>query len=128
MGVADTDGDVLHYYHISPIGSIVAWNKSMTGVPALGEGWAECDGSVIDDDESPMDGETLPDLNGDSETTSKFLRGAETSGGEGATAAHTHTMASGGSTRGQSSDWSGTTNSTSHIPPYFEVVFIMRIK
>lgn len=109
---------------IPPIGSILAWAKSLTGVPSLPDGWLECDGSVISDSDSPMDGQTLPNLNGSSETTKKFLRGATTSGGAGATATHTHGSAGAGSGGGSTDAIS----SVSHIPPYYEVVFIMRIK
>ena len=55
-----------------PIGAIIAWAKSFTGVPAtLPSGWVECDGSVLSDTDSPLDGETLPDLNSGSK---RFLR------------------------------------------------------
>ncbi len=59
-----------------PIGSIVAWHKTMTGVSVLGENFLECDGSLITDQESPLCGENLPNLNG----TGRFLRGSSTSG------------------------------------------------
>lgn len=62
--------------YIAPIGSIIAWHKSFTGVPTLPANWVECDGSAISDSESPLNGQTVPDLNGDA----RFLRGASTSG------------------------------------------------
>lgn len=47
-----------------PIGSVVAWLKSLTGVPQLlPEGFVECDGSVINNVGSPLNGTTIPDLN-----------------------------------------------------------------
>lgn len=64
-----------------PIGSIIPWNKDMTGVPSLPDNWVECDGSTISNSNSPMDGQTLPNLNGDN----RFLRGDTTSGGTGGT-------------------------------------------
>ena len=60
---------------VCPIGGIVAWHKSMTGTPALSDRWVECDGTVINDADSPMNGETLPDLNGDT----AFIRGGAAS-------------------------------------------------
>ncbi len=69
-----------------PVGTIVGWHKTLSGVPALPGRWVECDGSVISDADSPMDGETLPDLNGDA----RFLRGAATSGAEEADAFQGH--------------------------------------
>ena len=64
---SDVSGNIL-----SPIGSIVAWAKSLTNTPALPVGWVECDGSVVSDSASVYDGVTLPDLNG-----GEFLRGYE---------------------------------------------------
>ena len=73
-----------------PIGSIIAWHKTLTGVPVLPDSFLECDGSVISDVDSPMNGQTLPDLNG----VGRFLRGASTSGTEQADAfqGHHHRM------------------------------------
>lgn len=61
---------------ISPIGSIVAWHKDLSGVPSLPDNWAECNGQTLSDSESPLNGQTLPDLNGDE----RFLRGSSVSG------------------------------------------------
>jgi len=61
---------------IVPIGTILAWHKSLTGVPALPTGWVECNGQVLNDSSSPLNGQTLPNLNGDK----RFLRGGQTSG------------------------------------------------
>lgn len=63
--------------------------------------WAECNGQTLNDVESPLNGITIPDLNGDN----NFLRGSTTSGGTG-------TLAATGSAD----------------IPYYNVVFIMRIK
>ncbi|MCP4133003.1 MAG: hypothetical protein GY754_18820 [bacterium] len=62
-----------------PVGAIVAWHKNLNGgVPALASNFAECDGSVISDEDSPLDGRTLPNLNGEG----RFLRGSSISGVE----------------------------------------------
>ncbi|MCP4150660.1 MAG: hypothetical protein GY757_23135 [bacterium] len=61
---------------VVPVGTIVAWDKSFGGVPALGDKFAECDGSEVSDVDSPLKGQILPDLNGEG----RFLRGASTSG------------------------------------------------
>ena len=67
-------------YGMVPIGTIMAWHKNATGVPALPAGWVECNGGT-------SNGITVPNLNG--ATTSKsgdtgqrgrFLRGNVTSG------------------------------------------------
>ncbi len=153
-----------------PVGSIVAWLKTLAGVPqTLPVGWVLCDGSAISDADSPMDGQNTPDLNG-----GEFLRGSSTTGGTGGAStvnlAHTHTgpnhthpeqshshtlsNVEQGNTAG--SDWkmvvivngsvsgyrtglvtslAGTGNTgtklsstTDNKPPYYNVVWIMRIK
>lgn len=71
------------------VGSLAFWLKNFPGVPALGGDWLECDGSVINDSESPMNGETLPNINGEK----RFLRAGTTSGDEGGSDAHVLTTA-----------------------------------
>jgi hypothetical protein len=102
---ADADGKILHYYHIVPIGSVVAWLKSYTNTPALGAGWVECNGQVLSDATSVYNGQTIPDLNGTGVGNHRFLRGQNTSGG------------------------TGTVGATGSVDvTYYEVVWIMRIK
>jgi len=87
------DGDQLDdgYFNalsaLVPVGTIFPWAKSIAGVPALPTGWMECDGSVVSNGDSPIDGETLPDLNGG---THRMLRGESTSGGTGGADTHNH--------------------------------------
>ena len=110
-----------------PVGAILAWAKNLTGVPALPAGFAECDGSVISDGDSPMDGQTLPDLNG-----SEFLRGNTTSGGTGggttgAGSAHTHTTsgtsaAGSAHTHTQDGSVSSHTLTTGEIPSHAHTI------
>ncbi len=48
----------------APVGTIVAWHKSLPGVPQdLPENWVECNGQTIDDPESLLNGQSAPDLN-----------------------------------------------------------------
>ena len=119
---------------LSPIGGIIAWIKSFTGVPALAtqgrDEWVEVDGQVINDVESPLNGQTLPDINGTSDTTRKFLRGSTTSGTSTSTATHQHCIyryqtLCFGNNYYQTANY---TNSESHIPPSYTVVWILRIK
>jgi len=67
-----------------PIGTIVAWHKSMSGTPVLPEGWVECNGQTIDDPASPYNGQAVPNLNSavqdGSINSGMFLRGGPTSG------------------------------------------------
>ncbi len=112
---------------IVPIGSIVAWAKSFPGVPALSEDalFVECNGQVLDDPTSLLDGQTIPNLN-----ASRFIRGAVTSGGTGGMGEHNHTNnysfnAGAGGTQVPLAD---SINNSSHIPPYYDVVWLIRVK
>jgi len=115
---------------LAPVGSVMPHLTSFTGVPTIPLGWCECDGSTISDSESPLNGVTIPDLNGDG----KFLRGNTTSGGTG-TGSHSHTITqtSGGGTWGliystiYQYNPSGT-GGTAATPPCYDVVYIIRYK
>ncbi len=131
----------------TPIGGIVAWAKTLSGVPNLAEGWVECDGATLVDALSPLNGQTIPDLNG-----GEFLEGRATSGATGgsATMAHTHVTDlsnatgfvlddSGGGTANvhnlcTSNDnatgniTSGAASNTENRPPFYTVVWIMRVR
>lgn len=75
-----------------PIGAVIWWHKSLTGTPALPDGWVECNGQVLDDPDSVYDGLFMPDINVDG----RFIRGNATSGTEQAQdtlmPSHTHDM------------------------------------
>lgn len=128
---------------IPPIGSVMAWLKTFTNTPSLLNGWVECNGQVLSDGNSVYNGQTIPDLNGDNQ----FLRGNSTSGGTGGseTMAHIHTGGTAASGSTQSLDENlanASANTTNHThsfttnaasndenrPPFFDVVWIMRIK
>jgi len=123
---------------VSPVGSVIAWLKTFTNTPALPTGWVECNGQVLSDALSVYNGQTIPNLNGNSEATKLFLRGSTTSGGTGGSAtiniAHSHTYTGGGGTNTPVLTNGGGLTSTSLssaqtiIPPYYEVVRIMRVR
>jgi len=119
-----------------PVGSIMPWLPDYANTPALPSGWVECNGQVLDDEESVYDTQTIPDLNGDN----RFLRGAAASGGTGGQEtldlAHVHTIPS--ENLGTSS-WtapvgkdgnsgSALADATDIQPPFYNVVWIMRVK
>jgi len=71
-----------------PIGSIIAWAKSFTGVASLAtQGrteYVECNGQTLSDTQSPLNGNVFPNLNNSGgASTNRYLRGATTSGGTG---------------------------------------------
>lgn len=122
------------YSPLVPIGCILAWAKSITGVPALPDSFVECSGQVLSDAESLLDGQTMPDLNG--ATTKRFLRGSTTSGTTGGSETHAHShnhqLVSSGDVGFSLSGGSRTTTTdataASTLPSYYEVVWIIRIK
>ena len=110
----------------TPIGGIVAWAKTLLGVPNLAEGWVECDGAVLVDALSPLNGQTIPDLNG-----GEFLRGDATSGGTGGATTHNHNTSDVATDEGGGGDPHAlveTISAANHLPPYYNVVWIMRVR
>lgn len=121
----------------APIGSIISWLKTFTNTPALPGGWVECNGQSLSDAESVYNGQTIPDLNGDN----RFMRGNSTSGGTGGdeAMAHTHTVTANNSGAAEGSgggDWNHTgltvgssaASNDENRPPFYDVVWIMRVK
>src|SRR5436853_3279793 len=105
---------------VLPIGSISGWAKNLTGVPALIGTWAECNGQVLSDAGSPLNGVTLPDLNG----AQRFLRGASASGGAGGSDTHTHAVDDNSGTRVIEQGSTLCMNQTSSCPSYYVGVWV----
>jgi hypothetical protein len=135
------------------VGTIKAVVFDMTGVPGITAFWQLCDGTTISDAESPINGETIRDLNANNE----FLRGADTSDmtGTGGTLTHNHQyITTGGATGGAAQadanllTWDSNGSSTKELdldssaltaytklntsgtalPPYMDVVWVIKIK
>ena len=109
-----------------PVGSVVAWLKNQTGTPTLPAEWVECNGQTLRHPGSPYDGMTIPNLNGAAGAPARFLRGATQSGGDGGSDNHRH----GGFLINRSgprvvnvSAWTP----EQHLPPYYDVVWIMKV-
>lgn len=85
--VVETNGKLLFNGEIyqkgvsvsAPIGTIQAWDKNLNGTPELKEGWVECNGQTISDENSPYNGKNVPNLNG-LNSEKRFLRGNSNSG------------------------------------------------
>tara|TARA_Y100000310_G_C20702423_1_gene831085 strand:+ start:4893 stop:5369 length:477 start_codon:yes stop_codon:yes gene_type:complete len=69
-----------------PIGAVIMWHKSLTGVPSLPGNYVECNGQVLNDSLSPLNGQTMPNINNTS-----IVAGFTSSGITGGSATHTHT-------------------------------------
>ena len=111
-----------------PIGSIIPWHKNLTNTPNLPDGWAECSGQTLNDPDSAYNNQVMPNLNGNNQ----FLRGSASSGNTGGSTQHTHSF-----TQHLYSDYApdashettgSTANQSSNIPPYMDIVWIIRVK
>ena len=110
-----------------PIGSIIGWIKVFDVM--LPENFCECNGQKITDPNSPLFNKNIPNLN----STNRFLRGNTTSGGTGGSSTHTHIVSSAGEGDNPGTAtkaWSEyyTTSPDTNLPPYYDVVWIMRFK
>ena len=128
--LSENFNDFINFWNdlvLIPIGGLSFWHKNLTGTPDLPEGWVEVNGQTIDDPESLYDGVTIPNINGQN----RFLYGGSTDGGTGGSATHTHTNSgSSGGARWTNFPGSSFRQATeeSNLPPYMNVVVIMRIK
>lgn len=108
--------------------------------PILPAQYVECNGQTLSDSDSLFDGATIPALNGFTDATKTFLRGAFKSGATGGSDTHTHTTTISAPSATTQSVYAGTgAASPTHIhtvtvgpdsvlPVYYEVVMIMRVK
>ena len=104
------------------VGTIKAYDISGATIPSnnLTAFWQLMDGTTISDSESPLNGDTMRDLNANNE----FLRGGDTSGGNGGTATHFHNSAAG---EGNIETTGGAVTSTvNHEPPYMDGAWIIK--
>jgi len=67
------------YVDLMPIGAIINWHRDLMGTNSafqLPPGWVECNGQILSDPESILNGKQIPNLNNEG----RFLRGGNTSG------------------------------------------------
>jgi hypothetical protein len=119
--------------NLVPIGAMLPWAKnSFSSVLTLPENFLECNGQTVNDAASPMDGEALPNVNGQGQ----FLRGAALSGDSGGADSHSHDVDLSGSSAGDPGASGGSTvpwgtyatTDAGTLPPFYEVVYVMRVK
>ena len=118
---------IAEFNPIIPIGGVIAWMKSMTNTPALPPGWVECNGQEISNVRSPYHGMLVPNLNGASGSSKRFLRGAPETGASGGSSSHGHGGVRSQKYGTQRKPVASTVQST-HLPPYYDVNWIMRIR
>ena len=109
-----------------PIGSVVAWLRSYTNTPALPQQWVECNGQLLNLPGSPYDGMSIPDLNGADGRQKRFLRGSTQSGAVGGAETHNHGFYLIERSAKRVINVSAR-NEASSLPPYYEVIWIMKV-
>ncbi len=110
-----------------PIGSVLGWMKSLENTPGLPSDWVECNGQELNLPGSPYHGLTLPDLNGVTGPPARFLRGATGSGGTGGSENHRHNGFLVNRAQPRTVNVSAWAHEQ-HLPPYHEVVWIMKVR
>lgn len=118
---------------IIPIGGVIGWVKSYTNTPQrLPENYVECNGQTLSDSASPYNAQTIPDLN---VSTQRFLRGSSSSGNTGGAETHTHGISTASLSIDSNiqnaqaiSSVTSPSNAASNLAPYYELVWVMRIK
>ncbi len=113
---------------LPPIGGAVAWLKTLTGTPALPGNWVEANGQTISDAASEYNGVAVPNLNASGGGTQRFLRGSTTSGTTGGSETHTHNISLNVFAGGNNYAFTTGDSTGASVPPYYEVVWIIRIK
>lgn len=128
IDIKQDDGDA--------VGTMKHYHANITGLPAnnLTAFWQLMDGTTISDAESPLNGQTVRDINANNE----FLRAADTSGGTSGASTHDHTGNTGSYTAETSKGGDAapqvttthahTISSDSNIPPSLEAPVIIKIK
>jgi hypothetical protein len=123
---------------VVPVGGIIPFLKSLTGTPTMPTDFIECNGGNYTPPNSSYpywnggSGVAVPDLNGSGGSgNQRFLRGATTSGGTGGSDSHSHGLTTASisvSTGGGTYVNTNQTQSFTVLPPYYQVVYIMRVK
>jgi hypothetical protein len=109
-----------------PIGVVLPWFKDIPGVPALGENFVECNGQQLDDAESPLDGQFMPDINTGAQ---RFIRGGLSSGALGGIDSFATAQAdNAGVGTPQSFVTTDFSPGAQPFPPYVTAVYVIRVK
>jgi hypothetical protein len=109
-----------------PVGVVLPWFKDLPGVPALGANFAECNGQLLDDPESPLDGQFMPDINTGAQ---RFIRGGASSGTTGGIDSFATALADNASIGTPQNfvtiDFSP---GAQPFPPFITAVYVIRVK
>jgi hypothetical protein len=109
-----------------PIGVAVPYFKDTPGVPALPANFVECNGQVLNDPESPLDGQFMPDANTGAQ---RFIRGSLTSGVTGGIDSFATALAdNAGVGTPQNFVTVDFSPGAQPFPPYITAVWVIRVK
>jgi hypothetical protein len=109
-----------------PIGGVIPWFKDTPGVPALPSNFVECNGQVLADAESPLDGQTMPDINTGAQ---RFIRGGTNSGTTGGIDSFGTALAdNAGVGTAQNFVTTDFSPGAQPFPPFITAVYVIRVK
>jgi hypothetical protein len=112
--------------NLVPMGGVIPWFKDTPGVPALPSNFVECNGQILSDPESPLDGQVIPDIN---TGVQRFIRGGLNSGTEGGidyfATAQADNAGIGAPQNFVTTDFSP---GAQPFPPYITAVYVMRVR
>jgi hypothetical protein len=109
-----------------PIGGAVPYFKDTPGVPPLPANFVECNGQVLNDPESPLDGQFMPDAN---TGAARFIRGGLNSGVLGGIDSFATALAdNAGVGTAQNFVTVDFSPGAQPFPPYITAVWVIRVK
>jgi hypothetical protein len=109
-----------------PIGIVLPWFKDLPGVPALPSNFVECNGQTLNDPESPLDGQFMPDIN---TGIQRFIRGGVNSGATGGIDSFATALAdNAGVGTPQNFVTTDFSPGAMPIPPFITAVYVIRVK
>ena len=124
--VASLVAQITALANLVPIGGVIPWFKDTPGVPPMPANFVECNGQMLVDPESLLDGQFMPDANTGAE---RFIRGNLVSGLTGGIATFATASAD---NAGVGPTFNAVTTDYSPgaipIPPFITAVYIIRVK
>ena len=114
---------------LPPIGAYFTYNTAYSGSPGTIPNWAlEANGQLINDADSPMNGQYIRNLNGNSDATKLFVACDSIAGNTGGATSHGHNWSYQGSQDyGSGGNPNGMTTE-SNIPLCIDMKWLVRIK
>jgi hypothetical protein len=126
LQLAAMSGQLGALANLVPIGGVIPWFKDTPGVPSLPANFVECNGQVLSDATSPLDGQFMPDINTGAQ---RFLRGGLNSGVPGGIDTFATALAdNAGVGTPQNFVTVDFSPGAQPFPPYVTAVYVIRVK